>query len=69
LPFPLEDLDGASTILLLGTNVAETMPPFIGHLAGVVRLLPLDGTVASPAGPPRLVCSAAASVGIVQTSS
>ncbi|MDF2573894.1 MAG: nitrite reductase [Agromyces sp.] len=34
LPFPLEDLDAASTILLLGTNVAETMPPFIGHLAG-----------------------------------
>ncbi|UOE45369.1 molybdopterin oxidoreductase family protein [Agromyces larvae] len=34
LPFPLEDLDGADTILLLGTNVAETMPPFIGHLAG-----------------------------------
>ena len=34
LPFPLEDLDGASTVLLLGTNVAETMPPFIGHLAG-----------------------------------
>ena len=34
LPFPLEDLDGASTILLLGTNVAETMPPFIGHLTG-----------------------------------
>jgi len=43
--------------------------PFIGHLAGVVRLVPLDGTAASPAGPPRLVCSAAASVGIVQTSS
>lgn len=34
LPFPLEDLDDADTILLLGTNVAETMPPFIGHLAG-----------------------------------
>ena len=34
LPFPLEDLDGASTVLLLGTNVAETMPPFIGHLTG-----------------------------------
>lgn len=34
LPFPLDDLDGADTILLLGTNVAETMPPFIGHLAG-----------------------------------
>ncbi len=34
LPFPVEDLDGARTILLLGSNVAETMPPFIGHLAG-----------------------------------
>ncbi|WP_350349654.1 molybdopterin oxidoreductase family protein [Agromyces sp. G08B096] len=34
LPFPLTDLDDADTILLLGTNVAETMPPFVGHLAG-----------------------------------
>ncbi|MGC5223338.1 molybdopterin oxidoreductase family protein [Micromonospora sp. DT81.3] len=34
LPFPLEHLDAASTILLLGTNVAATMPPFVGHLAG-----------------------------------
>ncbi|MFC0678628.1 molybdopterin oxidoreductase family protein [Lysobacter korlensis] len=34
LPFPVEDLDGAAMILLLGTNVAETMPPFLGHLAG-----------------------------------
>ncbi|HWH26823.1 MAG TPA: molybdopterin oxidoreductase family protein [Pseudolysinimonas sp.] len=34
LPFPLEHLDDAETILLLGTNVAETMPPFIGHLEG-----------------------------------
>lgn len=34
LPFPLADLDDAETILLLGTNVAETMPPFIGHLSG-----------------------------------
>lgn len=33
LPFPVEDLDGADTILLLGSNVAATMPPFIGHLA------------------------------------
>jgi assimilatory nitrate reductase catalytic subunit len=33
LPFPVEDLDGARTILLLGSNVAATMPPFIGHLA------------------------------------
>ena len=34
LPFPVEHLDDAATILLLGSNVAETMPPFIGHLAG-----------------------------------
>jgi assimilatory nitrate reductase catalytic subunit len=35
LPFPVEDLDGAETILMLGSNVAATMPPFIGHLANV----------------------------------
>jgi assimilatory nitrate reductase catalytic subunit len=34
LPFPLEDLDGASTIMMLGSNVAETMPPFVQHLQG-----------------------------------
>ncbi|WP_426976619.1 molybdopterin oxidoreductase family protein [Pseudarthrobacter sp. O4] len=34
LPFPLEDLDAASTILMLGSNVAETMPPFVQHLQG-----------------------------------
>ena len=34
LPFPLTDLDTASTILLLGSNVAETMPPFVQHLQG-----------------------------------
>ena len=34
LPFPLTDLDAASTVLLLGTNVAATMPPFVGHLTG-----------------------------------
>ncbi|GAB3616815.1 molybdopterin oxidoreductase family protein [Okibacterium endophyticum] len=34
LPFPLDDLDSADTVLLLGSNVAETMPPFIGHLRG-----------------------------------
>lgn len=32
LPFPLTDLGGAGTILLLGSNVAETMPPFVRHL-------------------------------------
>lgn len=34
LPFPLADLDGASMILLLGSNVADTMPPFVRHLQG-----------------------------------
>jgi assimilatory nitrate reductase catalytic subunit len=34
LPFPVADLDDARTILLLGSNVAATMPPLIGHLAG-----------------------------------
>jgi assimilatory nitrate reductase catalytic subunit len=34
LPFPLEDLGAASTILMLGSNVAETMPPFVQHLQG-----------------------------------
>ncbi|MDQ0029187.1 molybdopterin oxidoreductase family protein [Arthrobacter bambusae] len=34
LPFPVEDLDSASVIFLLGSNVAETMPPFVQHLQG-----------------------------------
>ncbi|TFC92786.1 MULTISPECIES: molybdopterin oxidoreductase family protein [Cryobacterium] len=34
LPFRVEDLDAAGTILILGSNVAQTMPPFIGHLDG-----------------------------------
>jgi len=34
LPFPLDELDAAGTVMLLGSNVAETMPPFIGHLEG-----------------------------------
>ena len=33
LPFPLADLDTADTVLMLGSNVAETMPPFVQHLA------------------------------------
>ncbi|WP_417218477.1 molybdopterin oxidoreductase family protein [Arthrobacter sp.] len=32
LPFPLTDLQGAGTVLLLGSNVADTMPPFVRHL-------------------------------------
>lgn len=34
LPFPVTDLADAHTVLLLGSNVAETMPPFVRHLAG-----------------------------------
>ncbi|MFK4639928.1 molybdopterin oxidoreductase family protein [Paenarthrobacter histidinolovorans] len=34
LPFPVTDLDSASVILMLGSNVAETMPPFVQHLQG-----------------------------------
>jgi hypothetical protein len=43
--------------------------PFIGRIAGVVRLVPADGSTAAPPGPPRLVCAASALVGIARTSS
>ncbi|WP_456846960.1 molybdopterin oxidoreductase family protein [Cellulomonas sp. P5_C6] len=33
LPFPLADLGGAQAVLLLGSNLAETMPPAVQHLA------------------------------------
>jgi assimilatory nitrate reductase catalytic subunit len=32
LPFPVADLDEADAVLLVGANVAETMPPFLSHL-------------------------------------
>ncbi|GAB2628495.1 molybdopterin oxidoreductase family protein [Prescottella soli] len=32
LPFPVSDLTSARAILLVGGNVAETMPPLVGHL-------------------------------------
>lgn len=35
LGFPLADLGGADAVLLLGSNVAATMPPFVQHLEGV----------------------------------
>ncbi|MBV9468217.1 MAG: molybdopterin oxidoreductase family protein, partial [Abitibacteriaceae bacterium] len=31
LPFPLEDIPGAEVILLIGSNVAETMPPIMQY--------------------------------------
>jgi assimilatory nitrate reductase catalytic subunit len=35
LPFPLTDLQDADAVLLLGSNLADTMPPAVQHLAGV----------------------------------
>ena len=35
LGFPLADLGGADAVLILGSNVAITMPPLVQHLAGV----------------------------------
>ena len=34
LPFPLADLGGADAVLLVGSNIAETMPPAVAHLRG-----------------------------------
>nr|WP_036319070.1 molybdopterin oxidoreductase family protein [Microbacterium indicum] len=34
LPFPLADLDTAEAILVLGSNMGDTMPPFVQHLQG-----------------------------------
>ncbi|MFB9430757.1 molybdopterin oxidoreductase family protein [Streptoalloteichus tenebrarius] len=36
LPFPVTDLDGADAVVLVGANVAETMPPFTQHLRRAV---------------------------------
>ncbi|PRX96256.1 molybdopterin oxidoreductase family protein [Allonocardiopsis opalescens] len=41
LPFPVTDLDDADVVLLAGANVAETMPPLLGHLGGA-RLIVVD---------------------------
>ena len=46
LPFPLEDITRASVVLLVGSNVAETMPPlmqyFQAQLAGGGQLIVVD---------------------------
>lgn len=34
LPFPLADLGSAGAVLLVGSNLAETMPPAVAHLSG-----------------------------------
>ena len=33
LPFPLTDIAAADVVVLIGSNVAETMPPFMRHIA------------------------------------
>ena len=38
LPFPLADIGGADAVLLVGSNLAETMPPACAHLARAVAL-------------------------------
>jgi assimilatory nitrate reductase catalytic subunit len=35
LPFPLADLGDADAVMLVGSNPAETMPPFVQHLTRV----------------------------------
>ncbi|PYE14313.1 assimilatory nitrate reductase catalytic subunit [Williamsia limnetica] len=37
LPFPLADIGFARAIVILGGNVAETMPPMVGHLMTAAR--------------------------------
>jgi assimilatory nitrate reductase catalytic subunit len=41
LPFPVTDLDDAEVVLLAGANIAETMPPLMGHLREA-RLVVVD---------------------------
>jgi assimilatory nitrate reductase catalytic subunit len=41
MPFPVTDLDDAEVIVLAGANIAETMPPLMGHLTGA-RLVVID---------------------------
>jgi assimilatory nitrate reductase catalytic subunit len=39
LPFPVTDLADSDVVLLVGANVAETMPPFVSHLRGVPQIV------------------------------
>jgi Uncharacterized anaerobic dehydrogenase len=52
LPFPVADLDSAGTVLILGSNMADTMPPFVSHLDGARAaggLIVVDPRVSSTA--------------------
>ena len=53
LPFPLADLGGAGAILLVGSNIAETMPPAVAQLQGARDaggLLVVDPRLSATAG-------------------
>jgi assimilatory nitrate reductase catalytic subunit len=39
MPFPVTDLDDAETVMLVGANVAETMPPFVSHVRQAVQIV------------------------------
>jgi assimilatory nitrate reductase catalytic subunit len=39
LPFPVTDLADAEVVVLVGANVAETMPPVLGHLRGARQVV------------------------------
>ncbi len=39
MPFPVEDLRQADVVLLVGANPAETMPPFMQHLATAATIV------------------------------
>ena len=41
MPFPVTDLDDAEVVVLAGANIAETMPPLMGHLSAA-RLVVID---------------------------
>ncbi len=49
MPFPIDDLREADAVLLVGGNSAETMPPFVQHLAGVPALIVIDPRVTDTA--------------------
>jgi len=58
LPFPLSDIPGAKTILLVGSNVAETMPPVMQYF----DLQRKNGGCLIVADPRRTPTAAAASI-------
>ena len=52
MPFPVSDLAEADAIMLVGANVAETMPPFMRHLRPAIdagKLIVIDPRLTSTA--------------------